>query len=120
MELDADGNGKYTGGAMTQHLPDDTHTAGQNTCSYRLAGGTYQMTGEHEGTATISWTLQPGSDNHCGAHHRDLKLLGFQESARDSKPFSGSANFFLADDGSSRWVGASDQGVVIGSCVPSN
>ncbi len=120
IEIDSDGNGKFTAGTMTQHLADDTHFGGENVCTFRLASGEYHMSSVNAGTSSIAWTLQQGSDNHCGAYTRNLMLLGFQASARDYRPFSTTSNFFLLDDGSSKWVGASLLGVSIGACAPTH
>ena len=118
MEFESDGNGKFTAGGMSQHQADDTRTFGEKVCTFQLVSGEYHMTSPSAGTSTLAWKLQPGSDSHCGAYLRTVPNLGLTESARDYATFSGTGNFFISQDGSSKWISASASGVSIGSCSP--
>jgi hypothetical protein len=41
--FEADGNGKFTTGALSEHLADDTRTFGEKVCSFQLVSGEYHM-----------------------------------------------------------------------------
>jgi|SRR5271156_1442737 len=116
MEFDSDGNGKFTAGSMSEHQADDTRTFGEKACTFQLVSGEYHMNTPSAGTSTLAWKLQLGGDNHCGATFRNAPNIGFTESARDYAIFSGTGNFFISQDGSSKWISASAIGVSIGSC----
>jgi hypothetical protein len=112
IEFASDGNGTIDSGNMTESLGDDTRRSGDKTCSFTLIKGNYHLTSPNTGTATMNWKLQAGSDPHCGGYPN----LGRMESARDYRPFSTTANFFIVEDGTSKWVSATDEGVSIGLC----
>ncbi len=112
MELDSDGNGKFTAGILSERLADDTRRFGEKACTYELVRGEYRMTSADAGTSTIIWKLKPGSDGHCGGYPN----LGRTESARDFGEVSSAGQFFTATDGTSRWTAASPLGVSIASC----
>jgi hypothetical protein len=112
IEFAAAGNGKIDSGNMTESLGDDTRRSGDKTCSFPLIEGNYHPTSPHTGTATMTWKVQTGSDPHCGGYPN----LGRMESARDYRPFLTTASFFISEDGTSKWVSATDEGVSIGFC----
>lgn len=116
MELESDGNGKFIAGSLSEHLADDTRRSGERMCTSQLVSGEYRMNSASAGTATMLWKLRPGSDPHCGALHARAPNLGFTESARDYGIVTGTANFFISRDSSSRWVSASDIGVSMAAC----
>ncbi|MGO9454787.1 MAG: hypothetical protein ACLQDV_27630 [Candidatus Binataceae bacterium] len=116
MEFESDGNGKFTAGSMSEHQADDTRTFGEKACTFQLVSGEYHLSTPSAGTSTLAWKLQPGGDSHCGAALRNAPNIGFTESARDYAIFSGTGNFFISQDGGSKWISASAIGVSIGSC----
>ncbi len=112
IEFNSDGSGTIQSGYMVESLADDTRRSGDKTCSFTLVRGEYHLTSPSAGTATMTWKLRPGSDSHCGGYPN----LGRVESARDYLPFSTSGNFFIGENGTSKWVSATDAGISIGFC----
>lgn len=117
VELDADGNGKFTAGSMSEHLADDTRRFGEKNCNFRLISGEYRLTSPTAGSSTAAWKLEVGSDAHCGSYLRNLPNLGQSESARDYRTWNTTSQFFTAGDGVSHWVSAGPIGISVGTCA---
>jgi hypothetical protein len=118
VEFESAGNGKFLSGTMSERVADDTHRFGERLCTFQMVNGNYHLSSPDSGTATISWKLNSGSDSHCGAYLRNLPNLGFVESARDYEVFAATTQFFLSEDGSTKWIGANAVGITLGVCRP--
>jgi hypothetical protein len=118
VEFESAGNGKFLSGTMSERVADDTHRFGERLCTFQMVKGDYHFSSPRSGTATISWKLNSGSDSHCGAYLRNLPNLGFTESASDYDVFAATTQFFLYEDGSTKWIGASAVGIQVGVCRP--
>ena len=103
---------------MSERVADDTRRFGARVCTFQLVSGDYHLSSSNSGTATFTWKLNSGGDSHCGAYLRDLPNLGFGESAPDHEAFTATTQFFLSEDGSTKWIGASAVGISVGLCRP--
>jgi hypothetical protein len=117
IEFEADSNGKFTSGTLSELVADDTRTFGQRACTFQLVSGESRMSSSAGGSSIITWKLNPGGDTHCGAYLGGLPNLGFTESPRDYKTFTTTSQFFMEPSGNSKWVGASAVGVSMGVCT---
>jgi hypothetical protein len=118
IEFESTGSGKFLSGSMSERVADDTRRFGERVCTFQLVSGEYHLSASNAGIATITWKLNSSGDRHCGAYLRNLPNLGFTESARDYEAFSATTQFFLSQDGSTKWIGASAVGISVGMCRP--
>jgi len=116
IEITSEPQGLYTSGQMTQHQGDDTHTLGEDLCTFDLDHGTYVLNADGTTTSTIVWKLRPGGDAKCGAFVTGEKYLGLTEGARQYRGFKTTSTSYVLKNGKIGWSGASPLGFAIGLC----
>lgn len=111
IEFESAGSGEFSSGTMSERVAVDTRRFGERVCTFQMVSGEYHLSSADSGTATISWKLNSGGVSHCATCLRKLPNLGFTE--RDYQVFAATAQFFLSEDGSTKWIGASAVGITV-------